>query len=175
LLIGAIGAGIYSPALTVINTTFLVPTAVWYVVVPLAARQRAHRASFLRLLLLLLAASVLFGMICALVFAIGAVPLIAFVFGPQYRAAVPLLQIMAVVPLLKSVNFCWALVLVVHDAQRARARVLAASTAFNIVVNVLALPVFGVVGAAWVNVASETLLVGGYGYMAWRTLRHQES
>ena len=120
LLIGAVGAGIYSPALTVVNTTFLVPTAVWYVIVPLAACQRVDRVGFLRLLLLLLAASVLFGTICALVFGIGAAPLITLVFGPHYGAAVPLLQIMAVVPLLKSINFCWALVMVVHDAQRAR-------------------------------------------------------
>ncbi len=176
LLIGAVGAGIYSPALTIINMTFLVPTAVWYVVVPLAARQRANRAEFLRLLLLLLTASVLFGTICALVFTTGAAPLITLVFGPQYRAAVPLLQIMAAVPLLKSINFCWGLVMVVHDAQRARVRVLAASTAFNIVTNMMALSIFGVVGVAWVNVATETLLVGGYGYGAWRALQQfQES
>ena len=35
----------------------------------------------------------------------------------------------------------------------------------------MALSVFGVVGAAWVNVVTETLLVGGYGYAAWRALR----
>lgn len=171
LLIGEVGAGIYSPALTIINASFLVPYAVWTVVLPLAVRQRSNAHVLQRLVWLLLGISVLFGTICALVFGIGAAPLIALIFGPQYGAAVPLLQIMAFVPLFKSISFCWALIMVVRDAQSLRARLLAVSTVFNIVANIVVLPLVGVVGAAWVNLTTEALLTCWYGYGAWRATR----
>jgi O-antigen/teichoic acid export membrane protein len=170
LLIGAVGAGIYSPALTIINASFLVPNAVWYVVVPLAARQRNDRRALVRLLRWLLAASVLFGISCALLFTFGAEPLITLLFGAQYRSAVPLLQIMAFIPLLKSFNFCWVLTMVVYDAQSLRARLLAGSTIFNVVANLLVIPAIGVAGAAWVNFLTEVVLMLCYSYGTWRTL-----
>jgi len=170
LLIGAVGAGIYSPALTIINASFLVPNAVWYVVVPLAARQRNDRRALVRMLHWLLVASVLFGTSCALLFTFGAELLITLLFGAQYRSAVPLLQIMAFIPLFKSFSFCWVLIMVVYDAQSLRARLLTASTIFNIVANLCVIPVLGVAGAASVNLLTEVVLVLCYGYGAWRTL-----
>lgn len=176
LLIGAAGAGIYSPALTIINASFLVPYAVWTVVLPLAVRQRSNAHVLRRLVWLLLGASVVFGILCVLILGVGAAPLIALVFGAQYSAAVPLLQIMAFIPLFKSISFCWALIMVVRDAQSLRARLLAISTGFNIVANIVVLPLVGVAGAAWVNLTTEALLTCWYGYGAWRTLRRfQES
>jgi O-antigen/teichoic acid export membrane protein len=53
-----------------------------------------------------------------------------------------------------------------------RARLLTISTVLNIVANIVVLPLVGVAGAAWINLATEALLMCWYGYGAWRASVH---
>ncbi len=172
LLLGTLGAGIYGPALTIINTTFLVPAVAWQVLLPLVTRQKVGSRSFRWTISLTLAGSITYGIAWALTLAVGSPFIIELVFRGQYDGAAPLLQIMSVIPLLKSINFCWAMLMVARDNQVLRTKLLAVGAAVNVGANLVCIPLFGLVGAAWVNVLTEVVLLVCYSYGAWRSL-HQ--
>lgn len=173
LVIGPVAAGIYSPALLIVNTTFVVPMVAWQVLLPLVSRMEPRSPVFRRTLGMALAGSVAYGILWLLVLTWGARPLIDAIFRPEYQMAVPLLQIMALIPLLKSLNFCSAMLMVARDRQVLRNRFLAIAAVFNLAANVVAIPIFGLEGAAWINLATETVLLVGYGIGAWRVLRQR--
>jgi O-antigen/teichoic acid export membrane protein len=50
-----------------------------------------------------------------------------------------------------------------HDAQTLRVRLLAFSTVFNIAANLLVIPVFGSIRAAWIIFVTESMLMLWYG------------
>jgi O-antigen/teichoic acid export membrane protein len=167
LLIGALGAGIYNPALTIINTTFLVPAVIYQVLLPILSGPQIGARTFRNLVALAVAASTLYGLICGGILLWSSDLIIEILFDPEYRATVPLLQIMSAIPLLKSINFCWAVVMIVRDRQVLRTQLLAVGALVNVAANLVAIPLFGLAGAAWVNVVTEVILLGCYSYGAW--------
>jgi O-antigen/teichoic acid export membrane protein len=174
LLLGTVAAGTYGPALTIINTTFLIPTVLWQVFLPILARQPTGSRSFRWTMGIHLVSNVLYGLFWAALVFFGAKPLIELIFGVEYRDAIVLLQIMSLIPLLKSINFCLAIYMVVRDRQGLRAMLLAVSAAVNMAGNLIAIPLFGLVGAAWVNLITEIITFGCYAYGAWvAKQRHQ--
>jgi O-antigen/teichoic acid export membrane protein len=62
------------------------------------------------------------------------------------------------------------MVMVARDDQVLRTKLLAISAVFNVVANVICIPLFGLAGAAWVNLATELILLLAYGYGAWISL-----
>ncbi len=171
LLIGAVGAGIYSPALTIVNTTFLMPAVVYQVLLPVLSRQESGSRSFRSIMGLVLGASLLYGLLWAIALRWSSGLIIDLIFHAQYREAAPLLQIMSLIPLLKSLNFCWAMLMVVRDRQVLRTQLLAVGAVFNVVANLACIPLFGLTGAAWVNLATEVVLLVCYSVGAWISLR----
>lgn len=174
LIVGAIGAGIYGPALTIINTAFLLPTVAWQVLLPLLSRELPGSRGAHRIMLLALAGNVAYGLIWAVLLGTRADWLIGVLFDSQYLAAGPLLMIMSSIPLLKSINFCWALLMVARDRQVFRTKLQSIGAVFNVSANLLCIPVFGLIGAAWVNVATEAVLLACYSYGAWRTAKEAQ-
>ncbi|NJP07615.1 MAG: hypothetical protein HC837_19350 [Chloroflexaceae bacterium] len=171
IFIGSLAAGIYNPALTLINTTFLVPHVVWQVLLPMIARQQYHTRLLRWVVGLTSVGNLVYGGFWALVFWYAADWLVLHVYDEQYLAAAPLLQIMFLIPLFKSFNFCWTTLMVAHDAQVRRTTLQAIGAVFSIAANLMFLPVYGLLAAAWVNVAAEIILFVCYGYGAWYTLR----
>jgi O-antigen/teichoic acid export membrane protein len=98
-------------------------------------------------------------------------PIIHLLYGAQYRGAVSLLQIMSPIPLIKSVNFCLAIYMVVRDRQGLRAMLLAVGALVNALGNLVAIPLFGLEGAAWVNLGTEVIVFLCYSYGAWAAWR----
>jgi O-antigen/teichoic acid export membrane protein len=170
-MIGAVGAGIYSPALLIINTTFLVPAVAWQVLLPVISRQAPSSRGFRWTVGLALAGSLLYGLIWAAAFWWGSGLIIELVLRAQYRDAVPLLQIMCLIPLFKSLNFCSAMVMVARDDQVLRTKLLAFGAAVNVVANAICIPLYGLAGAAWVNLVTEIILLLAYSGGAWISLR----
>ena len=171
LLIGAVGTGIYSPALTIINTTFIIPSVAWQVLLPVLSAQQVGSRMYRRIVAGALAGSLLYGVIWALILGPNAALVIDLVLEAEYRATVPLLQIMSFIPLLKSLNFCWAMMMVANGDQALRTKFLAGGAAINVLANLVSIPLLGLVGAAWVNLATEIVLLAGYSYGAFLSLR----
>lgn len=170
LFYGAIGTAIYSPALTIINTTFIVPQVVWQVLLPMIGRQR-HVLERVRWLIVIgLVGGLLYGLLWVGIFLWQPVHLIDLVYGAQYRDAAFILEIMSCIPLLKSFNFCWATVMIAYDRQVLRTKLQAIGAFVGIAGNLMLIPTLGALGAAWVNLLAEVVLFVGYTWGAWRTL-----
>lgn len=171
LLLGSLAAGTYSPALTIINTTFLVPHVMWQVLLPVAARQPVGSRRFKLIVSLSLLGSLLYGVIWAFALNFGAEQIVQLIYGTQYLGAVPLLRVMSLIPLLKSLNFCWVLIMITRDRQVLRTKLQAVGAGVNGLGNLAIIPFFGLIGAAWVNLGTEAILMICYAYGSWVALR----
>jgi O-antigen/teichoic acid export membrane protein len=98
-------------------------------------------------------------------------PLVQLLFGVDYAAAVPVLQIIVwVVPLMFLAEFLGYIVVVAnHEGQVARAVVV--STCVSVILNLALVPRYGLLAAAITTVLTEMILVGQYLWMLRDTLR----
>ena len=89
LVLGSSAAGIYSPALLIVNTTFVVPMVAWQVLLPLVSRMEPRSSQFRRTLGFAVAGSVAYGIFWLLVLTWGAAPLIDAIFRPRIPRCYP--------------------------------------------------------------------------------------
>ncbi len=171
LLLGTIAAGTYAPALLIINTTFLVPQVVWQVLLPIIARQEHASPARRRIVAAAIGGSLFYGLGWAVTFAFGAEFVMNLVYSQQYSDAIPLLRIMSIIPLLKSFNFCWAMLMIAYDAQSLRSKLQTIGAAVNVLGNIICIPLFGLAGASWIYVATESTLLIAYSWGLWFTVR----
>jgi O-antigen/teichoic acid export membrane protein len=151
--------------------TFLIPTVLWQVFLPALARQTPGARGFRWTMGLHVAGNLLYGLLCSAALFWWTAPIVDLLYGAQYGEAVPLLQIMSLIPLLKSINFCTAIYMVVRDRQGLRAMLLAIGATVNAVGNLIVIPLFGLTGAAWVNLGTEAIVFLCYAYGAWVAMR----
>jgi len=166
--LGKTAAGVYSPAVGLVNMVFLAPMAVHTVMVPVLSNlYRNHpaqaRRSAGRTVLLLTVMGV------ALTAAFAAVaPLLVRILGPSYQGSLGILRIISLVLLFKSLSFGMAAIIVATDQQAQRTAVQAVAALANILLNLLVVSRWGVQGVAGVYVLTEVILLAGYTWIAWR-------
>lgn len=105
--------------------------------------------------------SVKFIMILSLPLAVGgmalAFPLISFLYTDQFLPAASALQVLIWdVPLLMFTSFCGNMTTVVGE-EKAAARIYSINAAANVILNLYAIPRFGIVGAALVTVVTDLI------------------
>lgn len=156
-------AGLYSIALSVMTAIYLIPATIYqkYLLSKLH-RWAAHNPSkfwavyrqgnlgMLGLGLLVSAALVIVSPL--------AVPL---VFGARYQGVVAILMILAVCPPIRFLSTSIGAALLTEDHMRYRVYAMAVATLVAIVLNVLLIPRFSGIGAAWATVAGELVLLLG--------------
>ena len=100
-------------------------------------------------------------------------PAITLVFGDDYANAVPVLQILSLYLILIASNQIISNAL--HYLGRARARAIIRSTTaiLNIILNIILIPVFGIVGAAVATVITFSLYTIGQTYIIYNELELQ--
>jgi O-antigen/teichoic acid export membrane protein len=166
--LGKVATGLYSPAVGLVNAAFLVPAAVYMVMVPVISKlhatdPRQARLTSRRTIVLLVG----IGIVMALGFAISA-PYLVGLMGASFRGSLRVLQILSIVLLLKSASFAMAAILVVYGQQGRRTVVQALAVLLNTGSNLLIVSSAGIVGVAWVYVLTELFLLIGYGWLVWR-------
>jgi O-antigen/teichoic acid export membrane protein len=167
-ILGGYAAGIYSPAVGVVNGLFLVPAAVYMVMVPVLSNLYAHhpnqaRTSARRMVLLL----ALTGAILSAGFFIGAPVLISFL-SESFQESLGIMRILSVILLLKSGSFAMAAILVATGQQSGRTKVQAITVFLNISLNLLVVSRYGISGVAVVYVVTETVLLAGYAWLVYQ-------
>jgi O-antigen/teichoic acid export membrane protein len=172
LLLGTVAAGLHSPALLLINASFMVPSVAWQVLLPIIARQKNSTSGLRWIIASGIVGNTLYGLLWIGLAFWGSAWIIQTLFGSEFMGAVPLLQVMSVVPLLKSMSFCSTTLMVAYDAQALRTKIQAVVALAGLLIFLVAISFFGLMGAAAANVLVEMMLLIGYGYGAWITLRH---
>jgi O-antigen/teichoic acid export membrane protein len=173
-LLGDQAVGIYSPAVSFANILFLVPAAIYTVILPVLSglySSNPHQAwlTALRSLGLLL---VVGSALSIFIFWIS--PLLINILGESYHAATDLLKIMSLILVVHSLAFGMAAILVAVKQQSRRMIVQAIAVGVNIFLNLLVIPPYGVKGAAWVYVTTEVVLLAGYSglvFQYWKKSR----
>jgi O-antigen/teichoic acid export membrane protein len=161
--LGSTAAGIYSPSSTLMATLFLVPTAVYEVMLPVFSRMRGEgdrqieKKSFQLILI-----STGLGMLLGVGLALTAYPLVWLLYSAEFLASAPVLVILSNILLFKCISFALAAILAAVGWQGKRVWIQLATSVLNIGLNLLVVRSYGVFGVAYVYVLTEFLLTLGY-------------
>lgn len=161
--LGNAATGIYSPAVSVITTTFLIPLAIYNVMLPLLSRTHAEdgRAMY-KLAVQLTLGSLLIGLVVGGTIALTAYPLAHLLFGEKFQGVDHVLVILSGVATLRCVSFALAAVLTAIGWQTRRTLIQAVVAAASVGTDILIVVRWGVPGVAVVFVLTEALLLIGY-------------
>lgn len=173
-VLGDAAAGLYSPAVNLVNALFLVPVSVYSVMVPILGRLytsdvRQAALSARRMILMLLA----IGAGLSVAFYLGA-PVALVLLGKSYTGVTELLRILSLVLLFKCGSFAMAAIIIVTGQQPRRTLFQFVSVLVNAILNLLVVSRWGVTGVAGVYVFTEMVLFLGYGWIVARRSRFSE-
>jgi O-antigen/teichoic acid export membrane protein len=163
--------GIYSPAKNLILLTLLVPNLFFSVGLPLLIAPNTPPSEYWRVIRVMLAGSVAYGLAALAGLWIFGSLLIRIVYGSEFDAALPLVRVMSLVPLLKACSFVWVAIMLSRLQQRLRVLLQVLTVVVSVAAGLLIIPAYGVAGAAWLYVGIELLLCGLYGLGAWFVTR----
>lgn len=166
--LGEQAAGLYAPAVGVVNALFLIPAAVHGVMVPVLSHlvvtnTAQAEASAKRMVVLLLATGL--GLSLTL---LGGAPLLVSFLRESFSNSLNVLRILSVILLFKSSSFAMAAILVAIGRQPQRTLVQAVAAIANIGLNLWIVYRLGIEGVAWVYVLTELLTVLGYTWLVQR-------
>jgi O-antigen/teichoic acid export membrane protein len=164
IVVGESASGLYAPAVTLVNTLFIIPNTIYTVMVPVITRAYTRGERQIRMLSvgLILGLTVLGLAMSIVVFGLAS-PIIAFLYGPAFSASANVLAILSAVLFFKSINYALAAVLTAINLQRERVIAQAFVAFTNVALNLLVVQRYGILGVAIVYVLTETLLCLGYG------------
>ena len=155
--------GLYAPASGLVNALFVIPAAAYVVMIPVLTRQlESGSGQFSRNVRVMYIGFTLLGVAMWWGLVIAGRLLVAWLLGQAYQTSGFLLVVLSPILFLKALSFASAAVLVAVGWQSRRLGPQALSAVANILLNLYAIPRFGVWGVASVYVASETILTVGY-------------
>jgi O-antigen/teichoic acid export membrane protein len=155
--------GVYNVAYKLYEPSLIIPSVVLAATFPMlsqAAKPAPNQAGGLRDLLgqtsLLLFG---LGLVATLAIALFAVPVISLLYGEQYAASAPLLQVLAFGCLPMYLNYGLTHTLIAMDKPHLYAVFTLLTLAVNVIMNLALLPNIGMAGAAWATVVTEASLL----------------
>ncbi len=165
LLRGSSAAGIYGASYRFQDMNLLLPSALGQLALSEAAGQdpTTRLATGKRVA----AQSVLLSLGPALVFSVFAQQLLTILFGARYAVAAPVVIVLMISTLPGAAAIAIQGLTGVTDPRRF-AVATAGSLAINVVANLILIPPFSGLGAAWANVISQSFLAAAYYYALWR-------
>lgn len=169
-MVGPEAAGLYNTAFAVMAAVYLLPSIIYqkFLLSKLHRWAEHDKARFLGIYRFGNAANLLLGSVVAVLLFLLAPQLMPFVFGEAYRASGQLLTVLAVAVPGHYLATSVGAVLVTQNNMRRKVWLMGLSALVNLLLNLLLIPSFGMYGAAWATVISETVLVLAYLYAAGR-------
>lgn len=170
---GKAATGVYSPALSLINALFVIPSAVYtYFIPPLSRWFKNNTAKFVDLakkMILMLSA---IGAFLSLSVAFLGKPTTSLLLGDRYALSGDLMIKLSPILFLKCFEFGFAAIIVAVNKQKSRLIPQLVAAIANIGLNLLLIPRLGEFGAASVYLATEIILFVSYGIIAINTLKN---
>lgn len=161
--LGKSAAGIYGPAVNLTSAVFLIPAAIYGVMLPILSRGYVGDSAWTRRVSVALTLSMAaLGLMLGSGLIYLSRPLIHLLYGTSYRASADVLAILGRVLILRCPNMALAAALVAVGWQMPRVGVQALSAALNVSLNLLFVHDLGVTGVAMVYVLTEVILFVGY-------------
>ncbi len=170
--VGPAAAGLYNSVYRFVEQAGVVPLSLVITLTPIASRLIPSRPAEARGLLQLALDLLAMFSLPALAFAIVACePVIRLLYGPEYHAAAPALPVLMGAFTVICCGYAFGLFTLVLDLQRKFARFAVVALVFNVISNLLLVPRYGFMAAAWTTLATETLVVGLIGRAVFERLQ----
>jgi O-antigen/teichoic acid export membrane protein len=170
--IGPAAAGLYNAVYRFVEQAGVVPLSLVITLTPIASRLIPSRPAEARGLLQLAFDLLAMFSLPALAFAaVASDPLIRLLYGPGFHAAAPALPILMGAFTVICCGYAFGLFTLVLDLQREFARFAFAALVFNVVANLLLVPRYGFMAAAWTTLLTELLVVGLIGRAVFERLQ----
>ncbi len=161
VLKGSQQAGLYGSVYNVLDQAHFVPISIMTTLAPVLAaswpgdRERLLRTSRLTAELLAVAS---FGGLAFAIVAAG--PVVRLIFGSEFSAAAPALPVLGAAFILICFGYLNGNLLLVLGLQQRLLRISVWALGVNIVGNLIFVPLFGFMGAAWMTLATEAVVFG---------------
>lgn len=169
---GNIAAGIYSPALSLINALFVFPNAVYTYVIPSLSRWLKEKSDkFVELARKLILLVLIMGIAMSLATSLLGKPATGILLGDRYSKSGELMVRLSPILLLKCLEFGFAAIIVAANKQKSRLIPQAIAALLNVGLNLVLIPRLGEFGAASVYLVTEIVLFVSYGIIAYKTLK----
>lgn len=160
---GKTAAGLYAPAVSLMTTLFLIPLAIYQVMLPVLSKMYVSKPRMVqRVGFRYFALGAGLGVFLGLGMMVIAHPLVWVIYGRDYAESGSLLVLLSGVLVFKCASFVLAAGLAAVGRQSKRVVIQAVTAVFNIVVNLLIIRTYGLTGVAYVYVFTEFLLMTGY-------------
>lgn len=160
-LAGAHDAGLYGAANRMLDRALVIPASILATLFPMIAS--AYRDDLVRMRgLVQTAAEVLLTATVPFVALVAVIsrPLMVLLFGEQFAAAGPALTVFMVVFAASGFSFIAGDLVIVLGIQRRYILYAAAGLVVNVVLNVILIPPYGFMAAAWVSLVTEVVVIG---------------
>jgi O-antigen/teichoic acid export membrane protein len=164
-------AGLFKAANGVIIALQIAPLVIFNVALPQLSNHAVTPDQFRRTVQRLTLGALAYGAVAAAAAAIAAPLLIRIMSGPEFGAAVPLLRLMALSPLMKALSFVCVAVILARRKQSWRIVVQAIVAALTVLSAFFVIPRAGAAGASWLLLGTEFGLLLGYFAAARLALR----
>jgi O-antigen/teichoic acid export membrane protein len=159
-LAGARQAGLYGAAYRVLDQVQFIPDSVMTTLYPLIASCYPSNLPRLRGLLQLAAEYLAIASLPILAFTIVAArPIASFLFGAKFIGAAPALPILMAAFVSISFGYLAGSMVVILELQNRFVRYAALGLALNAVLNVLLIPRYGFIAAAWITLLTEVVVM----------------
>ncbi len=172
VILGDFQAGIYAPAVGIINALFLIPSAIHIVIVPILSNQYK---SNLKLAWRFFSRSIImFSLLGVSLFLVTffSSNLLILVLGEAYSSAANLIRILSVIIIFHSIIFGLASIIVAANYQIKRSKMQFLAILMNIFANLILTPKMNLQGAAIAYIASEVVLFLGYLSIVFKIWKH---
>jgi len=158
---GSRSAGLYSAAYGILEQAHFVPISILTTLGPVIAASWAVDRERMLHVVGLATELMSVGSLGALAFAIAAsTQIVTLIFGPSFRAAAPALPVLGAAFVFICFGYINGNLLTVLGLQRRLLRISLAALVLNVVGNLIAVPAFGFMGAAWMTLFTEMLVCG---------------
>lgn len=160
LLTNDTAVGYYGAAYRLFQTTYIVPEAFLFAMFPLFCRLSPRKNDELSVAAQKgLDVLLLVGLPIAVGIAVLAEPIITTLYGAEFGASIVLLRVLAVAIVLMYANGVFVQLLIATERQKRLAITAGVASAVNIVLNLLLIPVIGVLASAITTVVTEALTI----------------
>lgn len=168
ILLDSQSAGFYSTASGILRTVFIIPSAVFLVMTPIISRLGKQKdfSRFSNISLQTFLSLLGIGFILWLLIRIGGPLFVMLILREKFAITGAILTILSPILLFKSCSYALAAIIIATEKQPWRVIVQGIVAFANLCLNIIIIPAYGIIGAAWVYVASEGLLLLGYVFVA---------
>jgi O-antigen/teichoic acid export membrane protein len=160
-VVGSAAAGLYGSVYNVLDQSHFVPVSILTTLSPvMAAAWPADRVRLLRTARLTAELMVITSL-GALAFAIvAATPVVRLIFGPEFTRAAPALPVLGAAFVFICLDYLNGTLLVTLGKQRLLLRISLIALVVNLIGNLVLVPLFGFMGAAWMTLVTEMVVFG---------------